>query len=41
MTSLACGRDGDSESGDQMSSVTHDGGRGYVDDGTGSGCDHV
>ena len=41
MTSLARGGDDDAKIGDQMSSVTHGGGRGYVNDGRGSGCAHA
>ena len=41
MTSLYHGEDGDAESGDQMSSVTHSGGRRYIHDSHGSGCDHA
>ena len=41
MTSLALNGDGDAKIGDQTSSFTHGGGRGYVDDGHDSGYTHA
>ena len=41
VTSLPCGGDGDTEIGDQMSSITHGCGRGYVNNGRGSDRAHT